>query len=359
MFDGVGVASGLRCEAVGEPQWPTITEEQARELGVTRYWGHPCVKCGGTERYGGNGQCLACLGVQSKAKTCESALFKLMWSKIHWAPREGCISRADAEAQGLKFFKTGRACKRGHVDLRYTAGGACVPCMLDDKQAHREGNREQCRLDAAEWRKRNPGYSRRRWDKLSPEKKEKNRAAAREKYHNATPEQKAKRQEYNKEYWQKNKKKLSEYNMEWYKANKAHVKEYGRKRYLEKKDELAARGREWRIKNADAHRAYNRDWRKNNPDKARATDRNKRAVRRGAEGRHTAEDIQRIGDAQRWRCAWCRKPCKKAYEVDHIVALSRGGTNWPANLTIACPKCNNRKKAKDAVRFAREIGLLI
>ena len=78
-----------------------------------------------------------------------------------------------------------------------------------------------------------------------------------------------------------------------------------------------------------------------------------------AEGTHTAEDIARIYRAQRGRCAYCRQEVGKDFDVDHIQPLSKGGTNWPANLQITCHLCNRKKKARDPLEFARSLGLLL
>lgn len=109
------------------------------------------------------------------------------------------------------------------------------------------------------------------------------------------------------------------------------------------------------IKNAAGSKA----WRKSNPEKSAAADRNKKARRKGAEGKHTKEDIIRIGESQRWRCAWCRTPTKQNYHVDHIISLAKGGTNWPRNLVISCGPCNMKKKTKDPILFARSLGKLL
>jgi 5-methylcytosine-specific restriction endonuclease McrA len=39
--------------------------------------------------------------------------------------------------------------------------------------------------------------------------------------------------------------------------------------------------------------------------------------------------------------------------------LARGGANDPKNLQLAHPRCNIRKKAKDPLVFARELGRLL
>jgi 5-methylcytosine-specific restriction endonuclease McrA len=43
---------------------------------------------------------------------------------------------------------------------------------------------------------------------------------------------------------------------------------------------------------------------------------------------------------QRRSCAYCSEP---ATTLDHIVPLSRGGTNWEGNLAPSCRPCNSSK----------------
>lgn len=47
-----------------------------------------------------------------------------------------------------------------------------------------------------------------------------------------------------------------------------------------------------------------------------------------------------------YRCVYCgRSADETALEVDHIHAVSRGGTNDPRNLVTACSTCNGGKSA--------------
>lgn len=71
----------------------------------------------------------------------------------------------------------------------------------------------------------------------------------------------------------------------------------------------------------------------------------RRARKNAAPGRHTVEDIRNQFDRQKGKCYWCNSKLAK-YHVDHIVPLSRGGSNWPDNIVIACPTCNCSKHAK-------------
>lgn len=102
----------------------------------------------------------------------------------------------------------------------------------------------------------------------------------------------------------------------------------------------------WRLQNQHHVRAYFRAYRKLKPDVVRAANRNNKAKRRQAEGRHTAADVARQLDAQSGRCFWCPRLVGTIYHVDHFVPLTKGGSNWPSNIVIACPDCNLRKGAK-------------
>lgn len=89
--------------------------------------------------------------------------------------------------------------------------------------------------------------------------------------------------------------------------------------------------------------------------------RNRRATQRAAKGKHTLEDIALLMKKQRAKCAhpWCRKSLKTNCNVDHIIALARGGSNDRQNLQLLCPTCNQKKHAKHPIDFAQENGMLL
>ena len=72
------------------------------------------------------------------------------------------ISRAEAKAQDLKHYFTGKACGKGHVCDRYVSSWSCVEC-----------DREKSRESSKRWRDENPEKSRaqsKRWKTDNPEK---------------------------------------------------------------------------------------------------------------------------------------------------------------------------------------------
>lgn len=93
-----------------------------------------------------------------------------------------------------------------------------------------------------------------------------------------------------------------------------------------------------------------------NPHKAREFSAKRRGLKTGRLPRGT---VQRIGKAQRWRCACCKVGLSAGYHLDHIEPLARGGKHEPKNVQLLCPPCNLRKSAKDPIAFMQERGFLL
>jgi 5-methylcytosine-specific restriction endonuclease McrA len=93
-----------------------------------------------------------------------------------------------------------------------------------------------------------------------------------------------------------------------------------------------------------------RRWQNRNPAKLRLQRELRRARLMNAEGTYKQEDIDRLYDEQNGRCLYCGIriffEIKRDVCVDHIIPLSRGGSNWPDNLALACQQCNGSKANK-------------
>jgi 5-methylcytosine-specific restriction endonuclease McrA len=159
--------------------------------------------------------------------------------------------------------------------------------------------------------------------------------------------------------WQaQNKEKTAQYKATWRKANQG----YGRFHYLENRDRYAEQAKRWQQENKDKVGIRNNKWKDANPEMVSASRQNRRSMMRGAEGFHTAEDIQEIFNRQGGRCVYCRVELKRVgrgkMHIDHIVPLVKGGSNWPENLQCLCPFCNLSKGALDHFEFERRRGTL-
>ena len=83
----------------------------------------------------------------------------------------------------------------------------------------------------------------------------------------------------------------------------------------------------------------------------RVTSSKRRAKKRNAEGFYTNDDIEVQYRSQSGKCWHCGKQLKGKYEVDHLIPLDKGGTNWPNNIVCACRKCNRSKGAKLTIEW--------
>jgi len=73
----------------------------------------------------------------------------------------------------------------------------------------------------------------------------------------------------------------------------------------------------------------------------------RRASLRAAEGSYTHEQIQEQYERQKGRCYYCHeKVALNAFHVDHVIPLSRGGSNDISNIVVSCATCNLSKHNK-------------
>lgn len=79
------------------------------------------------------------------------------------------------------------------------------------------------------------------------------------------------------------------------------------------------------------------------PEVMRALKLARRALEVNAPGTCSAAQLKARFDFYGGCCAYCGAPAESS---DHVIPLSRGGSNWPANIRPACSSCNCRKSAK-------------
>ena len=54
---------------------------------------------------------------------------------------------------------------------------------------------------------------------------------------------------------------------------------------------------------------------------------------------------KRVAAGQKWRCASCKSLLDETYELDHVQALFKGGTNAETNLQALCKRCHVLKSS--------------
>lgn len=91
----------------------------------------------------------------------------------------------------------------------------------------------------------------------------------------------------------------------------------------------------------------NKIWALNNRELCRFYARKRSAMRKGAVGSHTLKEWNDLKELYGFMCLCCKQtePEIKLTE-DHIIPLSRGGTNYIDNIQPLCQPCNMRKFVK-------------
>ena len=90
---------------------------------------------------------------------------------------------------------------------------------------------------------------------------------------------------------------------------------------------------------------------KNNPDMVKLRLQKRKILEQHAKGSYNKWDIQKIRDNLSDKCRFCSVPLNGQGEVEHLTPLSRGGTHYPANLTLTCLKCNREKTNKTCEEY--------
>ncbi len=111
----------------------------------------------------------------------------------------------------------------------------------------------------------------------------------------------------------------------------------GRRYYQEHREELLQKA---------LH--YQRD----HPEVVSTRNRNRLAREHTALGSHTTEEFLILCKYMEWRCTYCGCDLTlTTVTADHMIPLSRGGSNAIDNLTPSCLSCNASKGAKTVEEF--------
>ena len=134
----------------------------------------------------------------------------------------------------------------------------------------------------------------------------------------------------------------------WKEENKEKVREHDRSWRMKY-------AKEWREKNREKLRERNRLWNKNHREYRNYMGTTRRAMLNNADGLFSLDEWRRKKEEYNYTCLMCgnREPEIKL-TVDHMIPLSKGGTNYILNIQPLCMPCNSKKGTKLVELQARE-----
>lgn len=216
---------------------------------------------------------------------------------------EQIVTRKEAKALGLKFYFTGKSCKRGHVSKRRTCDGCCVKCRQTEE--YKAADALRCKA----WREKNPEKkkaSRQAWAAANPEKKKASDDA-------------------------------------WYARNVESEKQRHRTRYESDKEKWNSDVSKWAKSNPEKRKAICSAWARNNKPSVAAANTRYRSAKLQATPAWANHDLIRAVYEESDRLT---RMTGVRHHVDHIVPLKSAyvcGLHWEGNLQVLTQSENDSK----------------
>jgi 5-methylcytosine-specific restriction endonuclease McrA len=128
---------------------------------------------------------------------------------------------------------------------------------------------------------------------------------------------------------------------EWRKRNPERAKKISQKTKEKNREKIRLWNREYGLKHKKERRIQLLNWRRKNKAKAVQQVLLRRYRAMGVGGKHTLEEWEALKRKYLFRCAICKK--RKPLTRDHMIPITKGGTNDISNIQPLCRQCNSRK----------------
>jgi len=142
-----------------------------------------------------------------------------------------------------------------------------------------------------------------------------------------------------------------EYGREYNQNNRESISARGREYYQNNRESIIARSREYRRANRESTSARLRAHQKANPELYQAAAARRRVrIETGMSAEDRSASVEWRRFLKHCPCFYCGEFAEVTH-VDHMLPLSRGGTDHWHNLQQSCQKCNLSKGTKTAEEF--------
>jgi 5-methylcytosine-specific restriction endonuclease McrA len=156
-----------------------------------------------------------------------------------------------------------------------------------------------------------------------------------------------------KNFYNQNSDSIKKRVMDYYFRNHEENKKKLNKRYHADIEKSRMSLRDSYEKNKESRRLGAKVYRQKNPIQYKATRSVCKHRRRNADGSFSSSDLLNMLDQQKGKCVYCQIDISSNFHVDHIVPISKGGTNHLFNIQLLCPTCNMKKHTTDHETFLK------
>jgi 5-methylcytosine-specific restriction endonuclease McrA len=152
------------------------------------------------------------------------------------------------------------------------------------------------------------------------------------------------RVEARRKYQEEHREEIAEYKKEWMKANSARIAAFQRQYYEHNREVVISRSEEWGKNNGEKVKQFKANNR-----------RKRRAAKNASRGNFTAEEFKELCERYHNRCLSCGVT-GVVLEADHVVPLTKGGSDDISNIQPLCGYCN-RSKFVDSVDYRATVDV--
>ena len=139
----------------------------------------------------------------------------------------------------------------------------------------------------------------------------------------------------------------------WHAKNKERISA----KRKENREALSAARADWRARNIDRDRANAKDWKLRNRSRILVYWQRKRVKRLAAPGTISRKEWTAVVEKYNYTCLCCgRSEPEIKITIDHVIPVSRGGSNTIDNVQPLCFECNLRKFTK-STDYREKVGI--
>lgn len=219
----------------------------------------------------------------------------------------------------------------------------CRECKQKARKKHYEENKERIIAKTKEWHKSNPEKRK----EICKRYRDNNKEKAREYRKHRRMENPEKYKKEYKKYYLKNRERILKSQKEYRDQYPERIREAQRKHYEINKESILKYHREFRKKYPERHKEHVRKWDEKNKERRKVITMNRIARIKNSKGQFTNEQWRDLKDQCGHTCLKCgAKEPGVRLSIDHVIPISKGGSNSIVNIQPLCLPCNQSKNIK-------------